>query len=589
MRHPSRFASLGRLLPIGAVAVLALTTAACNSAAEEPPGVQQGGVLRVAVSALPTKLDPQRISAALDANVSRLITRTLTTFKSEEGKASGELAVDLATDLGRPSENNTVWEFRLRDNVKWADGSTITCQHLKFGAERNFASDSDGLPYARNYLKDNATPYKGPYAPAGAQLDSVACTDNKTIRYTLKQPVGDFNYAVSLPIFAPVKPGVERDPSAAKPGEKFNLEPLASGPYKVKPGSRTDTELTFVRNEFWSPDTDKVRKAYPDTILFKVEKNVPALTNSIIENLGEARDTIMLNQDVAPNFVQQVMTDASLSERTAVGPSNAVRYMSINTQRITNEKCRQALTFAFNKRKFRQAMGGSLLGELATTMIPPTLRAYQKFDHYDTLLTNGEGDPKRAEELIAQAKAEGKPCPAEVTIAFSDSPTTNNRYVKTVVDAYLEIGIKVNMLPIPPGDYFNKLKTFDIQSQIDMSYAGWIPDWANGSAVIPPLYKSSEVATDSLSRGGSNYSYLRDPEIDRAIEEAMQESVIERQWKLWGEIDSKISQKAVSIPIMYSNAIRLHGSNVSGAFIHAGFGMPDLCSLGLLTPGGSPS
>jgi peptide/nickel transport system substrate-binding protein len=545
--------------------------------------MQQGGTLRVAVNALPARLDPQRISAALDANVSRLISRTLTTFKSEPGKASGELASDLATDLGRPSENNTVWEFRLRDGVKWADGSAITCQHVKFGAERNFSSLSDGLPYARTYLKDNATAYAGPYVGNNTGLESVQCIDTKTIQYRLKQPVGDFNYSVGLPIFAPVKPGAE------KPDAEYNLAPLASGPYKVKPGSRTETEMTLVRNEFWARDTDKIRKAYPDQIILKVEKNVPALTNTLIEDQGEARDTIALNQDVAPNFVQQVMTDTTLQSRTAVGPSNSVRYMSINTQRIKNEKCRQALTFAFNKRKFRQAMGGSLLGELATTMIPPTLRAYQPFDHYGTKTNGGDGDVKRAEELIKQAKDEGNPCPDKVTIAFSDSPTTNNRYVKTVADAYVLVGIQVIFKPIPPGEYFNKLKTFEIQSEIDMSYAGWIPDWANGSAVIPPLFKSSEVAKAALGRGGSNYSYLIDSDIDKGIDEAMQEAVIERQWKLWGELDSKISQKAVSIPILYSNAIRLHGSNVSGAFIHAGFGMPDLAALGLLNPGGSPS
>jgi peptide/nickel transport system substrate-binding protein len=564
-------------------AVLAMTAAACNSAADEAPGLQQGGTLRVAVNALPSRLDPQRISAALDANVSRLISRTLTTFKSEPGKASGELAPDLATDLGRPSENNTLWEFRLRDGIKWADGSAITCQHVKFGAERNYYSLSDGLPYARTYLKDNATPYKGPYVGTNEGLESVQCVDTKTIQYRLKQPVGDFNYSVSLPVFAPVKPGVE------KPDAEYNLAPLASGPYKVKPGSRTETEMILVRNEFWARDTDKVRKAYPDQIILKVEKNVPALTNSIIENQGEARDTIMLNQDVAPNFVQQVMTDTTLQERTAVGPSNAVRYMTINTQKITHEKCRQALTFAFNKRKFRQAMGGSLLGELATTMIPPTLRAYQAFDHYGTKDSGGEGDIKRAEELIKQAKDEGKPCPDKITIAFADSPTTNNRYVKTVADAYVQIGIQVILRPIAPGEYFNLLKTYEIQSQIDMSYVGWIPDWANGSAVIPPLFKSTEVASEPLARGGSNYAYLKDAEIDKGIDEAMQESIIERQWKLWGELDSKISLKAASIPIIYSNAIRLHGSNVSGAFIHAGFGMPDLAALGLLNPGGSPS
>lgn len=292
MRHPSG------LVALVTAAALLIGAAGCNSAAEETSGLQQGGTLQVAMNALPSRLDPQRISAALDANISRLLSRTLTTFKSEPGAASSELAVDLATDLGRPSENNTVWEFRLRDNVKWADGSAIICQHLKYGAERNFANFADGLPYARNYLKDNAEPYKGPFVGGNVGLASVECIDNKTVRYHLKQPVGDFNYSVGLPIFAPVKLGADSDDAA------FNLAPLSSGPYKVKPGSRTETQMVLVRNEFWDRSTDKVRKAYPDEIVLKQEKNVPALTNSLIEDAGDARNTISLNQDVSANFVQ---------------------------------------------------------------------------------------------------------------------------------------------------------------------------------------------------------------------------------------------------------------------------------------------
>src|SRR5687768_4039714 len=244
MRHPRR------IYAATVAATLALT-AACNSAAEQPPGMREGGTLRIASASLPANLDPQRISAAFDANVSRVISRTLTTFKTESGQASGELAADLATDLGRPSENNRVWQFKLKDGLKWADGSPITCQHLKYGAERNFASFARlSLPYARNYLQDNTPKYEGPFVGSNPDLKSVKCPDTKTVEYHLKFPVGDFNYAVALAVFAPVKPGADSDDA------KYNLEPLASGPYMVKAGTRKvgdderkkETEITLVRN-----------------------------------------------------------------------------------------------------------------------------------------------------------------------------------------------------------------------------------------------------------------------------------------------------------------------------------------------------
>ncbi|HZM81914.1 MAG TPA: ABC transporter substrate-binding protein [Candidatus Limnocylindrales bacterium] len=578
MRHPRN------LLAASLAVVLALSTAACNSAADDQPDIQPGGTLRIAAPSLPANLDPQRIAAALEANISRVISRTLTTFKAESGTASGELVADLATDLGRPRDNNKIWSFKLKDGLKWADGSPITCQHLKYGAERNFATIAkNNLPYARTYLADNPTPYKGPGVNGNQEgLASVVCLDPKTIEYHLKFPVGDFNYAVALAVFAPVKQGAAIDDT------QYNLEPLASGPYKVKPGrTAKDTEMTLVRNEHWSSATDKVRKAYPDQIIISAANtNVPSLTNSIIEDEGDAKDTIML-MDVSANFVQQVMTDPKLQARTASGPSGLVRYLSINTKKITNEKCRQALLWAFNKRKFRQAMGGSLIGDMATTMLSPTLKAHQKFDHYGVFTNGGEGNPQEALKLIAQAKEQGVTCPTRLVLAHPDQPTTTNRFVKTVVDAYIEIGVQVQLQPLPVGPYFDTIKAYEAHAKYDLLWAGWIPDWSNGSAVIPPLFGSDAVAKEPGVIGGSNTSFLEDPEIDKAIQDANLETSIERQWKLWGEIDSKLQQKAVSIPIIYGKAIRLHGSNVGGAYIHSALGMPDIASLGLLKPGGA--
>ncbi len=123
-----------RRLTAASVALVALGAAsACDSAADANDTVASGGTLRVVLPALPEHLDPQRIAAAMDANISRLLSRTLTTYKAEPGAASSELVPDLATDLGRPSENNTVWEFKLREGMKWEDGAQINCQQLKYG------------------------------------------------------------------------------------------------------------------------------------------------------------------------------------------------------------------------------------------------------------------------------------------------------------------------------------------------------------------------------------------------------------------------------------------------------------------------
>jgi peptide/nickel transport system substrate-binding protein len=572
--HSDRATTPARLLTMAAAAVLSLgTVAACDSAASSSADTPaKGGILRVFTADLPTHLDPQQISLATDSDISRLITRTLTTSKAEPNAASSEIVPDLATDTGRPSDGNKTWEFKLKDGVKWQDGAAINCAQLKYGAERNFSALMlDGLPYARIYLEKSPANYAGPFLNGnnnGNGLASVECVDARTIRYHLKQAVGDFGYTAALPIFAPVRP--EKDGQDKK---QYDLTPFATGPYKI--GSRDKDRLTLVRNDSWDPATDNVRKAYPDQIVVIARNDSADETNRMIADQGEERSGVMLDQDVAPNFLQQVVNDPDLAARTANGPTGGVRYFAINTQRITNVKCRQALSYAFDKRKFRTAMGGSIMGDIATSMIPPSLSSYKKFDVYGNR-AHPDGDIDKAAELLKAVKT----CPKELKVAYRDNPV-NRRLMKPLVEMYLKVGIKINPEPVKSLGYYTTIS--DPGLGFDLLYAGWLPDWSNGSAVLPPLFDGRGLPKPGET-GTTNFSFFHNDEIERLIDEAIAEPDLERQYKLWGELDQKIIEQAAAIPVIYNDGQRMYGSNVTGVFISAMFAMPDLSAIGLKDP-----
>ena len=48
---------------------------------------------------------------------------------------------DLATDTGQSNEDATEWSFTLKDGPKWQDGKPVTCEDLKYGMSRTFATD----------------------------------------------------------------------------------------------------------------------------------------------------------------------------------------------------------------------------------------------------------------------------------------------------------------------------------------------------------------------------------------------------------------------------------------------------------------
>jgi len=185
---------------------------ACSS------GSSEGGTLTFLTLAESwTHADPQRNYTGQDlAWFSSFMHRTLTSYKHAPGAEGSGLVPDLATDLGTASNDFKTWQFTLRDGVKFEDGSDITCQDIKYGVSRTFATDviTDGPTYAISMLDipkdaEGNSVYKGPYKTdrndAAAFDKAITCSeDGKTITFNLSRSVADFNYTLTYLSFGPV-------------------------------------------------------------------------------------------------------------------------------------------------------------------------------------------------------------------------------------------------------------------------------------------------------------------------------------------------------------------------------------------------
>src|SRR5688500_17108696 len=187
-----------RMVAAGLAVACLATAAGCDLAGASSPARQpkKGGTLFVNIQGGLDLLDPQRSYSAVEWNVLRLTTRTLTAYRSDPGPAASEIVPDLATDTGRPSPDKTVWEVTLKPGIRWEGGDPVTCSQLKYGIERRFSTLPEfagGAPYPLTYLKGNAEPYQGPFLGGnndGKGLESIQCVDERTIRFNLSQPIG---------------------------------------------------------------------------------------------------------------------------------------------------------------------------------------------------------------------------------------------------------------------------------------------------------------------------------------------------------------------------------------------------------------
>lgn len=504
--------------------------------------------------------------------------RTLTAYARAEGAAGSEVVPDLATDTGRSSNGNKTWEFTLRDGVKFEDGSDITCEDVKYGVSRTFATDviTDGPTYAISMLDipsaaDGSSVYKGPYATDGndtaAYDKAVTCSeDNKTITFNLKRAVGDFNYTVTYLSFSPV-------PKAKDTGDQYDLAPVSSGPYKIEKYKAKD-EMVLVRNESWSKDSDPIRNAYPDKIVvrFGVAEEV---RDQLILNDSEPA-AFSLDAVLPTNLATVFNEDGTPKEEWKSRALNVydpyVTYTAVNVGKVPCVQIRKALYYARDFAALLQLGGGPAFGgDPADGVIKPLMGLdYKPVTGLEDF--KPEGNPEKAKALMEEAKTTCPDIYARATgegFTFDTSDTDTNKKGATIwIDSLKKnAGINLKFNFIEPGQYYAVV--FDTTKQGDMSRAGWAPDWANASTVIPELFL--DEGGFPLSRVGKDPAYA---EFKSRAQANLAEPDRAKQGAEWAALNQYVMDQMWVIPGVFSKTQEIWGSKLEGVFFWEPQGAP---------------
>ena len=557
-----------RWLVMSLAALVALP--ACGGSSSGGGGssnAKPGGTLYILTQgeAIP-HLDPQRNYTGSDlAFAGSTMHRTLTTYKYAEGAAGSEITPDLATDTGTASADAKTWSFTLRDGITFEDGSPITCADVAYGVSRTFAQDviTDGPTYAISYLDIEDGAYPGPYTATADQQaafdKAVECKD-KTITFHLKVPVADFNYTVTLLAFSPV-------PKAADKGEAYDTAPVASGPYKIK-SYEVGKSLVLVRNDKWNKDSDPVRHAYPDSIVYQFALEPAVIDERMLADAGDDQTAVSAD-GILPENLQTVFTDDKYKDRRHDGYDPFVSYTAFNVKAVPCLEIRQAVWLANDREALRAAAGGPYTGDFADGFIKPVLAAdYAPNKLLDGLNKDGTPNVEAAKAKMEEAKTK---CPDVykrattdgLTFDFSDSPTGQKLFAIRQ-EAMKAAGIVLKPNAIEQSKYFPTV--LNPETQGDMSGSGWAPDWANASTVIPELFADGGF---NLSRNADDPLYA---DFQKKIDAARAETDRAKQGKMWQELNQFVVDQVWAIPGVFTKAQALWGSKLGNTYQWGPFG-----------------
>jgi peptide/nickel transport system substrate-binding protein len=511
-------------------------------------------------------VDPARVYTGQDiAFFNSYLYRNLVSYKPVKGAAGASLVGDLATNSGVPSNSAKTWKFTLRPGITWEDGSPITCADVAYGVSRPFAADviTDGPQYLVQALdipkdKDGSSAYKGPYKKTGQKLfdKAVTCSGN-TITFNLNRSFADFNYALTYPAGAPVKQSKDT-------GDKYDLRPFASGPYKIKKYKIGD-EMVLVRNSKWNRSSDTFRTPYPDDIVVRFGLAEDVRDQIMMED--QIPNTVNLNGLQPTNNIAYFEDPSKKNQRMNVYDPY-VRYAAMNVSKGHMDclAIRKAVFFAINTQALIDLSGGTVYyGVPGDNPVKPVLGL-------DYAPTKGNihdpnwkitGNPDYAKSLVEGAKAS---CPDAYKKATADGivwdiaqSATNQKASQLITTALNAAGIQIKFNFIPSGQYYSTV--MNPAKQNDISSAGWGADWANASTVLPELF--TQEGGFNLSQNWNDAAYAA---FKKLSDSGKNETNRAKQAAIWKQASQYVMDQYWIIRPIFGKGQFQWGSKVGGVY-----------------------
>jgi peptide/nickel transport system substrate-binding protein len=399
--------------------MLAMTAAALIGAASA-----HAAELKFAIATDVTSMDPQYANIAGNVQVSRHMFESLADLD-----ADGRLIPRLAESWKR--NDPMQWEFKLRRNVKFQDGSPLTAEDVVYALGRP-ATLTASPATLNGFLKD---------------ITKAEALDAQTVRLTTATPLAVLpNYLAMVPIVSKkVTTGLK--PEDFETGKGM----VGTGPYKFVRFLRSDRVELQRNEEYWG------NKPAFDKVTIRIMPNNPARTAALLSGEVDAIAAvpaadlarIKANQNITfytkPLARHTFWTLNQYSDVLPTATDHADKPLAANP--FKDVRVRRA----FSKAIDREAIGSRVmegLGVPTQNPVPSTMFGYNPD------LQPEKQDLDGAKKLMTEA---GYPTCFKLSIfARSDSHPTDSSQAQAVGQMLSRLGCKVNVEVVPTSVFFTR-------------------------------------------------------------------------------------------------------------------------------------
>lgn len=477
------------------------------------------------VSGYPTSLDAIDTTDGNSLVVSSQIAERLIDF----APGSTELAPALATSWSA-NEDATVWTFKLREGVKFHDGTPFNAEAVKFNIDRVNVADN---PYGNRAEGKTFVMWEDTFGGTignGNLVADVVVVDEYTVTMNLTQP------APFLPTLWAAVYFQFGSPDAIKAaGINYgtpNAGIVGTGPFKFVDWVEGE-RVTLERNdEYWGGP------AGVEGVVFRAVTEPTARLAEL--QAGTIDIAVLLTSDDLPT----VQNDPNLVVQVPDSELN-VGYVAIHLDHapLDNVLVRRAINHAVDRAAIVDAFYQGL-GVVAEDLLPPSLFGHGEPWPYDY-------NPERAKELLAEA---GFPNGFDTEFWFM--PVSRPYFpspqpiAETIATYLADVGIRAELKTEDWTTYGADYRA----GKFAMYMIGWNADYADPDNFLLTFFGPSAV-------GRSGWD---NPEVRDLLDRARQISDQTERAALYAQVNDMVADEAIVMPMAHNRSLAATRSNISG-------------------------
>jgi peptide/nickel transport system substrate-binding protein len=397
----------------------------------------------------------------------------------------------------------TVYDFKIREGVKFHDGTTMTAEDVKFTLDRITVKGAMG--------DDQTSPRQSLMGPVA----SVEIVDGTTVRINLKEP-----WPI-LPAMLPnqqivSKAFVEKNGSAG-----LATAENGTGPFKLIEWRKGDAIIMERFDDYYggAASIEPVGKACVDRVIFKI---IPESASRVAALLAGQVDII----NELPTFsIAQVKAAENTDVMTVNGTRSFFIAMNMQGEVFDDPKVRQAAAHAINKDLLIDKILGGNAARIEGILSPDAFGASE--------LPVYAYDLEKAKQLLAEA---GFPDGIDVTMdvegAFKDT-------AEAVASLLTKAGIRTTVAVGEGAQLSEKWRTKGKPKTGDMYFSSW----GNGSLDPFDIFTPTHRTNDR----GNSAGYAN-PALDALLDAAAVELDVEKRAGMYREAELMIN---ADLPYVY--------------------------------------